>query len=86
VSYTVRIAAAPTKYLEKLRDKSLLRRLTQSMKILGENPRPNGSVKLAGPEPLYRIRVGDYRIIYEIRESELLILVVAIGHRREIYR
>jgi len=56
------------------------------MKTLAENPRPNGSVKLAGPEPLYRIRVGDYRIIYDIRESELLILVVAIGHRREIYR
>jgi len=86
VSYTVRIAAPPTKFLEKLRDPSLLRRLTQSLRQLGENPRPTGCVKLAGPDALYRIRVGDYRIIYQIRDSELLILVVAIGHRREIYR
>jgi mRNA interferase RelE/StbE len=86
VSYTVRIASPPTKFLEKLRDQSLLRRLTQSLRNLGENPRPTGSIKLAGPDALYRIRVGDYRIIYQIRDSELLIVVVAIGHRREIYR
>jgi len=86
VSYTVRIASPPTKFLEKLRDPSLLRRLTQSLRNLGENPRPVGCVKLAGPDALYRIRVGDYRIIYQIRDSELLVLVVVIGHRREIYR
>ena len=86
MSYTVRIASPPTKFLEKLRDPSLLRRLTRSLRNLGENPRPIGSIKLAGPDALYRIRVGDYRIIYQIRDSELLILVVAIGHRREIYR
>jgi mRNA interferase RelE/StbE len=86
VSYTVRIAAPPVKFLEKLRDSSLQRRLTQCMRKLGENPRPPGCVKLAGPDPLYRIRSGDYRIIYQIRDSELLVVVVAIGHRREIYR
>jgi mRNA interferase RelE/StbE len=86
VSYTVRIASPPVKFLEKLRDSSLLRRLTQCMRDLSENPRPPGCVKLAGPDPLYRIRSGDYRIIYQIRDSELLIVVVAIGHRREIYR
>jgi mRNA interferase RelE/StbE len=86
VSYIVRIAAPPTKFLEKLRDPALLRRLTQTLRNLGENPRPGGSIKLAGPDALYRIRVGDYRIIYQIRDSELLILVVAIGHRRDIYR
>jgi mRNA interferase RelE/StbE len=86
VSYSVRIASPPAKFLEKLRDPSLLRRLTQSMRDLGDNPRPAGCVKLAGPDSLYRIRVGDYRIIYQIRDAELLILVVRVGHRREIYR
>jgi mRNA interferase RelE/StbE len=74
------------KYLEKLRDAALLRRLTQSIRSLGENPRPPGCVKLAGGDSLYRIRSGDYRIIYQIRDAELLIVVVALGHRREIYR
>ena len=86
MSYAVRIAAPPTKFLEKLRDASLNRRLTQAIRNLGENPRPPGSVKLSDPERLHRIRVGDYRIVYQIRDSELLILVVAIGHRREVYR
>jgi len=56
------------------------------MRNLGENPRPPGCVKLAGPDALYRIRIGDYRIVYQIRDAELLVVVVAIGHRREIYR
>ena len=86
MNYTVRIAAAPTKFLEKLRDKSLLRRLTQAMRNITQNPRPVGCVKLAGEENLYRVRVGDYRIVYQIRDAELLILVVTIGHRREVYR
>ena len=45
-----------------------------------------GVVKLAGEEDLYRIRVGDYRIIYSIQDDQLLILVVKIGHRKDVYR
>lgn len=86
MSYTVRIASVPTKFLERLRDKSLLRRLTEAMRSLAESSRPPGCVKLAGEENLYRIRVGDYRIVYQVRDTELLVLVVAIGHRREVYR
>ena len=86
MSYTVRIAAPPTKFLEKLRDQSLQQRLTQAIRSLGENPRPSGCVKLSGEENLYRVRVGDYRIVYQIKDEQLFVLVVAVGHRREIYR
>ena len=50
------------------------------------DPRPAGTVKLTGSENLYGIRVGDYRVIYAIEDDFLLVLVVEIGHRREIYR
>jgi mRNA interferase RelE/StbE len=53
---------------------------------LANNPRPRDSEKLQGAEDLYRIRSGDYRIIYQIAEARLLVLVVRIGHRREVYR
>ena len=53
---------------------------------LTENPRPAGSKKLEGQEGLYRIRAGDYRIVYSLHEDVLLVLVVRIGHRREVYR
>jgi mRNA interferase RelE/StbE len=61
-------------------------RLQPKIEDLAIEPRPNGVVKLAGEEDLYRIRVGDYRIIYSIQDDQLLILVVKIGHRKEIYR
>ena len=56
------------------------------MRELASQPRPPGSEKLFGPEDLYRIRVGDYRIVYQIRDEELLVSVLKIGHRREVYR
>ena len=86
MSYTVGIAAPPPKFLEKLRDQSLLRRLTQAIRSLAENPRPSSCVKLSGEDNVYRVRVGDYRIVYQIRDEQLVILVIAVGHRREIYR
>jgi mRNA interferase RelE/StbE len=53
---------------------------------LEQNARPFGCVKLAGEPDLYRIRVGDYRIIYQVNDLKLTVLVLAIGHRREVYR
>jgi mRNA interferase RelE/StbE len=53
---------------------------------LAENPRPHGCQKMHGHENLYRARTGDWRVVYEIRDNVLLVLVVAVGHRREIYR
>jgi mRNA interferase RelE/StbE len=50
---------------------------------LAESARPEGRVKLAAEESLYRIRVGEYRIIYEVKDKQLVVLVIKIGHRRE---
>jgi mRNA interferase RelE/StbE len=52
---------------------------------LAENPRPQGYIKLKGEEA-YRIRVGDYRIIYEINDDKITVIVVAVGHRKYIYK
>jgi mRNA interferase RelE/StbE len=61
-------------------------RLKPAIDGLAEEPRPDGVVKLKGEENAYRVRVGDYRIVYEVRDNVLLVLIVKIGHRREIYR
>lgn len=60
-------------------------RIVTAIKDLADDPRPAGCKKLSG-RPGWRIRVGNYRIIYEIHDDQLLILVVTVGHRREIYR
>ena len=86
MSYQVKVAPAPQKFLARLRDESLKRRLVNALRALEENPHPLGSAKLQGESELYRVRVGDYRIIYQVRDTVLLVLVVQIGHRREIYR
>lgn len=67
----------PHANVKKIRDK---------IEKLKKEPLPNGSEKLAGNDDLYRIRSGDYRIIYQILKKRLVILVVKIGHRREVYR
>ena len=58
----------------------------KALRGLEADPRPPGSLKLQGSEALYRIRIGDYRVVYEIHEAVLVVLVVRIAHRREIYR
>jgi len=65
--------------------KSLRSRIAVRLQLLGENPRPAGSIKLKG-EDAYRVRVGDYRILYTIHDEQLLVLVVDIGHRGDVYR
>jgi mRNA interferase RelE/StbE len=62
------------------------RRLAPRIEALGQKPRPPGSKRLAGDEDLYRLRVGDLRVLYEIRDRVLVVLVVRIGHRRDVYR
>jgi len=74
------------KFLSNLRDAALYGRLRNAIDILSENTRPPGCVKLAGEPDLYRIRVGDYRIVYQLRNQALTVLVVSIGHRKDIYR
>ena len=61
-------------------------RLQKAMNALQIEPRPPGMKKLAGEDDLYRIRVGDYRVIYKIDDAVLLITVMRIRHRREVYQ
>jgi len=61
-------------------------RIKIKIDALAEVPRPDGVVKLTGEDNLYRIRVRNYRIIYSIQDGQLLILVLKIGHRRDIYQ
>lgn len=61
-------------------------RLKSRIDSLAATPRPHGSEKLSGADQLYRIRVGDYRIVYAVDDDRLLVLVVKVGHRREVYR
>ena len=65
---------------------SIQKRIVRRLRTLHENSRPQDVKKLAGEDDLYRIREGDYRIIYAIRDKELIVLVVKIGNRKEVYR
>lgn len=60
-------------------------RIIQAIRELASDPRPASCKKLAG-RPAWRLRIGPYRVLYEIHDDQLLILVVRIGHRREVYR
>ena len=84
--YRVLLRPPAQKFLRKLRDRSLTARLIAAMRGLASQPRPPGCEKLVGPENFYRIRVGDYRIVYQVRDEVLLVLVLKTGHRREVYR
>ena len=82
--FTLRIEKTPRKFLKTL-NLSDKRRIDAALSLLSENPIPPKAKKLSGRIG-YRIRVGDFRIIYEIQKSILVVLVIDIGHRREIYR
>lgn len=61
-------------------------RLLERILALKENPRPQGSIKLKGTEAEYRIRVGDYRIRYEIRDKVRVVIILHCKHRKDVYR
>ena len=61
-------------------------RIAEAIESLATDPRRPGTRKLAGSEHLYRLRTGDYRVIYEIQDERLIVVVVKVGHRREVYR
>jgi mRNA interferase RelE/StbE len=65
--------------------KTDLKKILSKIERLADNPRPAGSQKLTGFE-LYRVRQGQYRIVYSIQDNELLIHVVKVGHRKDVYR
>ena len=61
-------------------------RLRACIDLLAETPRPPGCVAMAGERDTYRVRVGDYRVVYEVHDRVLLVNVVRVGRRREVYR
>jgi mRNA interferase RelE/StbE len=85
MTYCVEVAPAAVRQLRKL-DVNARRRIRAAIELLAQNPRPSGAKKLVGGEGEWRVRTGDYRIAYEIRDDVLLVLAVAVGHRRDIYR
>jgi mRNA interferase RelE/StbE len=85
VAYTIQITEAAEKMLKKL-DRPVQTRIRQVIDSLAENPRPSGVKKLKDAGALYRVRVGDYRIVYEIRDRQLVVIIIRIGHRKEVYR
>ena len=64
----------------------LRNRINDRIRALADDPRPSGCQRLAGFDDLYRVRVGDHRIIYQIRDNVLIVVIVRLGHRRDIYR
>jgi mRNA interferase RelE/StbE len=85
MAYTVQMLPAAQRQLAKL-DAPVRKRITPAIDSLAQDARPPGAKKLQGSEDTWRIRVGDYRILYEIHDRQLLVLVVEIGHRSDIYR
>ena len=83
--YTIEIAPAAERALKKL-SVDIQKRIIKALLKLEEEPRPSGVKKLSGEDDIYRILVGDYRIIYQIQDSVLVVLVVKVGHRRDVYR
>jgi mRNA interferase RelE/StbE len=66
-------------------DKSVILKILEAVKSLANNPYPHGVKKIQGTEHTYRIRMGDYRVVYSIESSVLLIEIVRVGHRKKIY-
>lgn len=85
MAYEVRLKPSAATKLRKL-PREAQQRVAKRLDGLGADPRPPGCERLAGLGSLYRVRVGDYRIVYEIQDDVLVVLVITIGHRREVYR
>jgi mRNA interferase RelE/StbE len=85
VSYRVELTTAAARQVRKL-PRPIRDRVLEGIEELGEDPRPNGSKKLAGEQTAWRIRIGDYRVIYDVFDDELVVIVVRAAHRREVYR
>jgi mRNA interferase RelE/StbE len=84
-TYRVQVARRAVKAVAAL-SRPEQQRVRAAIELLAQTPRPPGCVALAGERSVYRVRVGDYRIVYEVHDDILLIQVVRGGHRREVYR
>lgn len=85
MTYRVTLAPSAARELRKF-DPQVRRRIQGVLELLADDPRPPSATRLVGGSGEWRVRTGDYRIVYEVQDDILLILVLAVGHRREIYQ
>ena len=85
MSYRVELAPAAAREIRKL-DPRARRRVQATIELLAETPRPPAAKKLVDGGGAWRVRSGDYRIVYDIYDDRLVVLILRAGHRREIYR
>ena len=84
MNYRITLAPAAARQLRKF-DPPLRRRIQAVLELLAVEPRPPSATQLVGGSGEWRVRTGDYRIIYEIHNDQLLVLVLRMGHRRDVY-
>lgn len=84
-SYQIEIKPSASKELEKL-PRQMVIRVVAAIRELADNPYPSGVKKLSGFDRTFRIRVGDYRVLYDIYENRLVIEIIRIRHRKDVYR
>jgi len=84
--YSLSIKPSAAKEIQSILDKATLMRLIEKVKSLATQPRPLGAEKLAGRPNLYRVRQGNYRVIYSVDDESRVVDVVKVGHRRDVYR
>jgi mRNA interferase RelE/StbE len=85
-SYSLRIKDSAAKEIERIEPKKVRRQVVKRIQALAVNPRPRGCEKLAGTGERYRVRQGTWRIVYEVRDDELVVVLVKAGHRRDVYK
>ena len=85
MSYSIEFKPAALRQLRRI-SKENQKQIGQKIESLKQNPLPDGVKKLTGSNNLFRVRIGDYRIIYTIESEKFIVLIIAVGHRREIYR
>jgi len=83
--YTILFKPSAKRALDQL-EGTTKKRVAAWIDALAANPFPSGVRKIAGEENAYRIRVGDYRVIYDVLHKKVIVLILRIGHRREVYR
>ena len=84
--YRLIIKPSASKELQAITDKDTLLRLIERIKLLQVQPRPSGSEKLASRLSLYRVRQGNYRVIYSVDDQSHVVDIIKVGHRRDVYR
>ena len=84
-TYKVELTPSAARSIRKI-ERGAQVRIARAIDSLAETPRPHGAIKLSAADEIYRLRVGDYRILYQIIDKVLLVIVIAVGHRKEIYR